>query len=80
MSLNKLSSSYTKKGDEDSMYEKRLLYLVVDKRQVNFLVIQHTPNTGGSEAALSMYILIDTDKRGSFRKMSLSEEKLLMLI
>ena len=65
ISLNKLSSSYTKKGDEDSMYEKVNSYRVVDKIAGQFYGDGTTVNSGGSEAALSMYMLVDTDKRGS---------------
>lgn len=65
ISLNKLSSSYTKKGDTDLMYERVNSWLVVDKVAGQFYDNGVTPNQGGSEAALSMYMLVDTDKRGS---------------
>lgn len=65
ISLNKLSSSYTKKGDSESMYETINSYRVFNQEAGHYYEDGTTENQGGSEAALSMYVLVDTDKRGS---------------
>ena len=59
--LNTLSSAYTKKSGEDACYEPHNInsYMVSNKSGSRTFTRFH--NTGGREAALSMYVVLDPD-------------------
>jgi len=63
ISLNTLSSKYTKMSGEDSCYTSINSYIVADKKSKK--QIQNVYNTGDNEAALSMYLVADLDVQGS---------------
>ena len=66
ISLNKLSSAYTKMAYSDDMYSNISAWRLKDLGAEQFFGNASTDgNSGGSEALLSMYVLIDTDKRES---------------
>ena len=65
ITLNQLSSRYTKVNGENKTYDSISSYLVKEKESGPFIVHNTDKNQGGSEAALSMYVIADLDKKAS---------------
>jgi len=62
--LNTLSSAYTKKAYENTCYGKIGDFSIQDTSATTEYSATK-PNTGGNEAALSMYVMVDTDKQAT---------------
>lgn len=63
--LNKLSSKYTKVNGRNRTYDNIASYLVKEKEAGPYIVYNTDVNQGGSEAALSMYVIADLEKKSS---------------
>jgi len=63
--LNKLSSRYTKMNGRNRTYDSISSYLVKEKEAGPFIVHNTDLNQGGSEAALSMYVIADLERKSS---------------
>jgi hypothetical protein len=65
ITMNQLSSKYTKMNGEQKTYDSISSYLVKEKESGPYIVHNTDVNQGGSEAALSMYVIADLDRQAS---------------
>jgi len=61
--LNTLSSKYTKKTGENACYDNIKSYITTNEKAPR--QVGDFKNTGGNEAALSMYVVADVDRQSS---------------
>ncbi len=65
ITLNQMSSKYTKMNNRNRTYNEISSYLVKEKEAGPFIVHSSDTNQGGSEAALSMYVIADLERKSS---------------